>query len=230
MSKQRDKFGMLDTETANGIIEADGKLNLRYSLVYDIAVGIIDNRGRVYDCRRYICDEIFHSPLMVSAYYADKIPQYIEAINRGDIEVLPFKEIYFRVREFLKLYKVKAVIAHNAHFDVNALNNTLRYLTGSANRFFFPYGLEVWDTMKMAQDVIATKRKYLRFCLENGYMTKHKTPRPRVTAEVLYRFISGDNTFVEKHTGFDDIMIEKEIFAYCVKQHKKMRRSLLDKN
>jgi hypothetical protein len=48
----------------------------------------------------------------------------------------------------------------------------------------------------------------------------------RFTAEILFRFISKDNTFVESHTGLEDVMIEKEILAYCFKQHKKMERHL----
>ena len=57
-------------------------------------------------------------------------------------------------------------------------------------------------------------------------MTKHKIPRPRVTAEVLYRYITKDVDFIESHTGIEDVMIEKEIFAYCIKQKKKMVRKL----
>jgi hypothetical protein len=60
-------------------------------------------------------------------------------------------------------------------------------------------------------------------------MTKHQTPRVQVKAEVLYRFISGNNEFIESHTGLEDVLIEKEIFAYCVKQHKAMRRNLFEK-
>lgn len=223
---KRALYAILDTETANSFLDADGKLNLRFSLVYDIAVAIIDKKGRVYDERRFICDEIFHSPLMVSAYYAEKIPQYIERINAGELEVLPMIEIYRRVNEFLKLYEVKAVLAHNARFDVNALNNTMRYLTGSKKRYFLPYGLEVWDTQQMAHDTICKQKSYIKWCLINDYMTKHKTPRPRETAEILYRYISGDYEFVEKHTGYEDIMIEKEIFAHCIRQHKQMRKAI----
>lgn len=224
MSK-KNLYAILDTETANGYIE-DDKLCLRDSLVYDIAVAIIDKKGRVYDERRYVCDEIFHSPLMITAYYAKKIPQYIDAINAGTLKVLPFKQIFFEIRAFLKEYKVKAIMAHNARFDLNALNNTLRYLTGSALRYFFPYGVDIWDTQKMAHDTICQQKSYIKWCKDNAYMTAHKTPRPRETAEILYRYISGIEDFEEKHTGYDDIMIEKEIFAHCMRQHKKMRRSL----
>jgi hypothetical protein len=50
-----------------------------------------------------------------------------------------------------------------------------------------------------------------------------------MTAEVLYRFITKDNDFVESHTGLEDVMIEKEILAYCYRQHKKMKKELFNK-
>jgi hypothetical protein len=57
-------------------------------------------------------------------------------------------------------------------------------------------------------------------------MTKHKTPRPQVKAEVLYKYITGDNDFIESHTALEDVLIEKEILAYCFNKHQKMRKEL----
>jgi hypothetical protein len=59
-------------------------------------------------------------------------------------------------------------------------------------------------------------------------MTNHATPRPRATAEILYRYISGEDNFIESHTGLEDVMIEKEIFAKCMAQHKPMRKKLFE--
>ena len=50
-------------------------------------------------------------------------------------------------------------------------------------------------------------------------MTKHAVPRLRETAEILYRYISGNNDFVEVHKGYEDILIEKEIFVTSTKQY-----------
>ena len=69
---------------------------------------------------------------------------------------------------------------------------------------------------------------FIKFCKENGYMTNHAIPRPQLKAEVLYRYISGDNEFIESHTGLEDVEIETEILAYCYRQHKKMRRKLFE--
>ena len=78
----------------------------------------------------------------------------------------------------------------------------------------------------MANDVVAKTPTYRKFCFDNGYVTSHKTPRPQVKAEVIYRYITGDNDFIESHTGLEDVLIEKEILAYCFSKHKKMRKKL----
>ena len=57
-------------------------------------------------------------------------------------------------------------------------------------------------------------------------MTKHKTPRPRLTAEIIYRFLTNDLNFVESHTGLEDVLIEAQIFAYCMKSRKKFEKVL----
>lgn len=113
-------------------------------------------------------------------------------------------------------------------FDYNALNTTIRYFSKSKIRFFFPYGIELWDTMKMATDTVCKTKKYKEFCLENGYVYG-KNNTVRRTAEILYRYITGNNVFNEEHQGLDDTLIEKEIFVYCTSRKKKMRRKLFDK-
>ena len=78
--------------------------------------------------------------------------------------------------------------------------------------------------MKMAHDTICKTKGYRSWCEEHGFMTKHKTPRPQEKAETIYRYLIGDETFEESHTGLEDVMIEKEIFAHCMRQHKSMRK------
>ena len=93
-------------------------------------------------------------------------------------------------------------------------------------RFFFPYDTELWDTLKMARQTIGQQKTYKAFCERNGFMTNHKKPQVRLTAEVLYRYISGNLDFEENHTGLEDVMIETQILAHCFRQHKKMEKRL----
>ena len=78
-----------------------------------------------------------------------------------------------------------------------------------------PWGTEIIDTLKLARNTFGKDPQYIAWCKENGYMTNHETPRPRLTAEILYRYITGDNEFEESHTGLEDVEIEIEIFLKC---------------
>lgn len=218
---------VLDTETCpidkdfNGVAPTN-------MWVYDCGWAVVDKRGNVYKTRSFVNADIFlnEKNLMKSAYYANKIPQYWEDIKDGKRILTSFYNIRKALMEDIKEFEVKEVFAHNAFFDYGTLNTTQRWLTKSKYRYFFPYEIDVCDTLKMSRDVIAKMPTYKRFCAENGYLTKNG--QPRLTAEIIYRYITKDTDFIENHTGLEDVMIEKEILAYCYKQHKKMRKKLWD--
>ena len=229
MDKRINYIIGLDTETANGIM-VDEKLDLSQSLVYDLGWAITDRKGRIYETKSFVVREIFIGmrDVMQSAYYADKIPAYWEDIKSGRRKLANFLTIR---REFLKdaeKYGVTQFFAHNARFDLNALNNTIRYITKSEKRYFFPYGSEIWDTLKMARQTVGQQKSYKSYCVNNSYLTKHKVPQVRLTAEILYRYITGNEEFSESHTGLEDVLIETAIMAHCFRQHKKMDKCLFN--
>ena len=168
----------------------------------------------------------YKKDLMETAYYADKLPTYRDEIWDGEREVFDIMETRERVHKLFKDEGITVVCAHNARFDINALNNTVRDATNGKVRYFFPYGVEVWDTLKMAQQILKNMPTYRKFCEDNGFMTNHAVPRPRYTAEVIYRFITKDTGFEEAHTGLRDVEIEAQILAYFIRQHKKMDKVL----
>lgn len=204
----------MDTETCNGVMR-DDKLDLRDSLVYDIGWQVVDRNGKVYEKRSFVVVEVFCGmpDIMAEAYYADKIPQYWEDILKGTRVLTSLYNIREALKADIEKYNVKYIFAHNARFDYNALNTTERYLTKSKYRYFIPYGIEIWDTMKMARTSVQKLDSYKQFCRDNDYITARG--QCRVTAEVLYRYITNDNTFMEAHTGLQDVEIETEIMKYC---------------
>ena len=215
IDRRKSYYIVFDTETANGLDDP---------IVYDLGFAVIDKNGNVYEKHSFVIGEVFFGmkELMQSAYYAEKIPQYIEQIKKGERKVVSLYTARKIFAKACKEYNVKAVIAHNARFDYRSTSKTQRYLTKSKYRFFLPYGIEIWDTMKMANDTICKQVHYKEFCYNNGYLTKNG--RVRKTAEILYRYISGEHDFIESHTGLEDVMIEKEIFVHCLRQHKPMRK------
>ena len=230
MDKRKNYYMVLDTETCNGLLVND-KLDLSCSLVYDIGYAIIDKKGNIYKKASYLVKEIFldERTLMNSAYYANKIPQYFIDIQEGKRIIDRMYNIRQSILKDCTDYNIKAIVAHNARFDYNALNITLRWLTKSKYRWFFPYNMPIYDTMAMCLDTIAKESGYKEFCQRKGYMTNHKNPRVRVTAEIIYKYISGNYDFIESHTGLEDVLIELEIFVCCLAKHKKMKKEIFSK-
>lgn len=221
---------VLDCETAPCDVELDEVTPINM-LAYDIGWVVTDKRGNIYKTRSFVNADVFlgEKELMKSAYYADKIPQYWEGIFNGERILTSFYNIRKALLQDIAEYDIEQVFAHNMRFDYGSLNNTERWLTKSKYRYFFPKDVNICDTLKLARQLIAPMPTYKKFCEENGYMTKHKTPRVRLTAEVLYRFISGCEDFEEEHKGLEDCMIEKEILAYCYRKHKPMNPLLWEK-
>ena len=216
---------VLDTETCPLDKDFEG-VDPNNMWVYDIGYAIVDKRGKVYRERSFINADIFLNEklLMNSSYYANKIPQYWEDIKSGKRVLTSFYNIRKTLLEDIAEFEVEEIYAYNMRFDYLSLNNTERWLTKSQYRYFLTKDLVICDIMKMARDVIAPMPTYKRFCEEHGYMTKNN--RVQLKAETLYKFITKDLDFIESHTGLEDVMIEKEILAYCYRQHKAMRRKL----
>ena len=203
---KNDRFIVLDTETTNSIDDP---------LCYDVGFAVVDTLGNVYEKYSFVVADIFlDKELMSSAYFADKIPQYWEDIKKGTRELKTFFNIKKAFADCVKRNNVKIILAHNARFDYRSLTLTQRFLTSSKYRYFFPLGIEIWDTLKMSRAVLNNSEEYNEFCYSNDYLTKNLCKR--FTAEIIYRFITGNNAFIESHTGLEDVMIEKEIFVYCI--------------
>lgn len=208
-------FLMVDTETFGSFTEP---------ICYDIGLAVIDKSGKVYAKYSFVVLDTFLGMMeqAKTAYYADKFPQYHIDIKNGTRKLTQFSIIRQVVNTLLLKYNIHDVVAHNACFDCLSLNNTARVLGYNS---FFIHHVEWWDTLQMVADTIAKQKTYINWCKANNYMTKHYIPRPQMKAEVVYRYISGKYDFIESHTGLEDVMIEKEIFTHCIRQHKKMRHT-----
>lgn len=203
----------MDSETAE-TPKVDGQLDVGNGQVYDLGLMVIDDEGKIYEKISLINEDVFFRmpQSMQEAYFADKIPQYLEDMRMGKHKIVNSWQMYRIFHELCQKYNISAVVAHNAYFDIKVLNATMRYQTKSRCRWFIPWGMEVIDTLKLARNTFAKDPQYVTFCKENGYMTNHEKPRPRLTAEILYKYITGCYEFEESHTGLEDVEIEAQIF------------------
>lgn len=203
-----EKYIVLDTETTNSLDDP---------IVYDIGWAVVDKNGKVYQSYSFVVADIFLDlQLMESAYFKEKIPNYWKEIKNGERILARFSNIRKVFCDCAKAYNVTKFFAHNMRFDYRSVNLTQRFLTSSKYRYFFPYGAEICDTLKMARQVLKENVDYDNFCYNNNFLTKRGCKR--YTAEIIYRFITNNLQFEEEHTGLADVLIEKEILAYCFQQ------------
>lgn len=207
---------MLDTETTNDI---------ECPICYDVGYQIFTLGDGVLCEKSFVNADIFlDKEMMENAYFADKIPQYWDEITEGKRQLRKWYNIRKELREDCQKYGVEIICAHNARFDYLSLHTTQRYITTSKYRWVLPYGIEWYDTLKMSREVLGNCDEYKSFCDAHGYRTKNG--QLRMTAEIIYQFLTGNTDFVEAHTGLEDVKIEREIFKYCVSQNPEINGTL----
>lgn len=208
---------VIDIETANHANDA---------LAYDVGIAVVDRYGNIYATYSFVCYDIFEleKELMDSAYYARKIPEYYVGLANGERTMATLYEIREVIHSLCAEYDIKAILAYNAHFDMSGLNRTQRYVTKSKYRYFFPYGIPVHCIWHMACQTICSQKKYYNFCIENDFVSN--SGNIKTSAECVYAFLTNNPNFEEEHKGLEDVLIEAEIFAECIKKHKKMNRNI----
>lgn len=208
---------MIDENTVVMILDTETTNDIECPIVYDVGYQIFTLRDGVLCEKSFVNADVFlDRELMGSAFFLDKIPIYWDEITEGTRELRKWKNIKKNLAKDVKEFGVSVACAHNAAFDNRALNTTQRYLTCSKWRWFLPYGLTWWDTLKMSRQVLKQNEDYSNFCIANDYITKNN--QLRYTAEIIYRWLTDNVEFEEHHTGLEDVRIERKIFEYLVKQ------------
>lgn len=210
---------VIDVETAN---------SLEQPFVYDIGGCVADKQGRIYETFSFVIRDIFvyERALMQTAYYAEKIPEYVFDIKENKRIMIDFYNARMYILNLMRKYNITDVAAYNAHFDRNALDITQRWLTKSKYRYFFPYGTNFICIWNMACQTICQRITYKEFCERNNLTSNRKgAPNAKnysTSAETVYRYLMNNPSFEEKHKGYDDVIIETEIMKRCFKSHKAM--------
>lgn len=210
---------ILDVETTNNQIGVKGAPN--DGLVYDLGFTVADKQGNVYAKRSFAIKEIFDwKELMDTAYYKNKLPKYYEKIRKGEMKKVSIWEARKSIKSAMEYFNITEVYAFNANFDYTTLNNTVRYLSGSACRWFFKYGTKICDIWHIACQTLGLQKT---FQWEN---VRNANGNLITNAERMYAYLSQDFDFEEEHTGLADALIETQILARCFKTHKSIDKSI----
>lgn len=202
---------LVDVETANDI---------DCPFTYDISTRLINNDGKILTQHAFVVRDVFNDmrELVKQAYYAEKIPAYIDALQAHNKQMYSFMGARRLLLNEMAEHNCKTVVAYNTRFDRNALNNTLRYLTKSRFRWFFPYDTDFMCIWNMACQTVCQTDEYKEFAETNNFISNCGR-NYRATAETVYAFLTGNPDFIEQHQGADDVKIEQEIMFHCLQNY-----------
>lgn len=192
------------------------------ALVYDLG-WIVTDGETVYERRSIIiADTFFQAAIMESAYYAEKLPQYHAGIG-SDWSVMSLRMARELFAEDCETYDVRDVWAYNCSYDYAALNHSTFIYSNGFVSHFFPETVAVRDIWTAAGSTICATPKFVRWCIDNGYVSKKGNPS--TTAETVYRYIV-DNDFIEAHTALADCEIECEILMRVKRRKQKFNHNV----
>lgn len=196
---------VLDTETL-GVFDAR---------VYDLGYVVANlTDGKIIKARDYIAREVYDNPaLMKTAYYANKLPIYEKRLADGYCKKMNWSYILRILARDIKKYGVDGIYAYNSRFDTRSIATTCEKYGVKTN----PTADGIIDIWKGITDPHITQTEdYINFCRVNGFMTKHKRPRPQAKAETLFRYITKQTDFIEEHTALEDSKIELEVLRFAL--------------
>lgn len=209
---------VFDTETTN----CDSK-----PFCYNVGWVIINNDGEIVAKRDYVVEQIWHNiPLFSTAYYAEKRPLYVKAMRSRATKMDKWGYIMGAMCRDIKRYNVQYAYAHNSPFDDRVFDfNTDYFHTKNPLDT-----ITLCDIRGFAMSVLENDEDFKAWCEENNALTE--SGNYSTTAENLYRYIMGDNDFIEAHTALADSIIEAKILAWCaergedITQPKEAKRAL----
>lgn len=191
------KIIVLDTET----------LGLQNPTIYELGFVVYDTEtNAIIKERDYLIKQVYDNlELFNTAYYSSKRPIYEEMLVSKLIKRVYWGYALNMLLKDIEKYNVSEIYAYNSRFDKNAINHTIQALKGAKG-----FESDILDIMNYIQPIVSTQ-DYQDFCESNGYMTKHKTPRPQKKAETLYRYLTNNTDFIEDHMALLDSQIELTI-------------------
>lgn len=208
-------IAVIDTE-ATPIVA--GVVDGKQSMTYDFGYVIVDDSFNIVKRGNAIIEDVFSNPqLMKNAYYRSKLSWYYETMrdNKSISECINFNDALNNFRRDIKAFEVNDVYAYNCKFDRQTLNFTLAQCSNGFAHYFMPYKTVWHDIWDIAQSITGTK-KYVDFCLENGYVTKQKYPLTKV--DTVGKFLWGIG-YTEKHTALSDATDEMNILKVAFEHY-----------
>lgn len=132
---------------------------------------------------------------MKKAYYYEKMPLYLQMLDKSEITIKPFAEIVQILQKDIHDYNVKFACAYNINFDLNAFMETTQLIYPNKFKMLFAHtksgkwrpdvenffnkyiakkDLEILDIWTMACQTLCSQKTFQTFYLEETPRRKYK--------------------------------------------------------
>lgn len=196
-------FAIIDTETLGGAAQT-------HCPTYHCAGIAFSKMEEVSRINIVVLENL----MLDNAFYGQFKKEYYRDLLHNPSTVICYTEEEAKAifTQWLIENNISCACAHNSGFDFNKT-----FVAECID------GMEFIDTWLAFFETIGQYRKYNKFCCENGFVTAKGSIQ--MTAEVCYRFLSGELDFVEEHTALADCEIEMEILKAIWNTHRKFTRN-----
>lgn len=206
----RKYYMIMDTETAG---------TTQYPIAYNIGWIVTDKKGNEYETRSFLIKELWvdRKQLVEECFYKSKLPEYKRQLKKGEISILPLKDIMSLIDRDMEKYGCQ-IGAYNMSFDKRAMTNVLD-ICHLRNKYFEDEK-KLFCIMNLAEQTLMKRATYFHFCEKYNLFTDKGNLL--TGAESCYKYVTYNPYFVEKHMALEDVRIEKDIFIHVLRQKKKM--------
>lgn len=215
MGKQDKKYFLIvDTESTHKIKGV--------SYCFDFAAVVIDKKGNILHKISCVIDDykhykLFHDDTLTSFFSRKSLEKrhqfYIDAMKKGEVQKYTVEQVNGWLDKVKLNYPGITLVAYNLQFDLNICHNSNIDLQGRFDR-----KLCLWA---LSCKLIAGRKGYIAFCMKNRFFSAKSVMK--TSAETIYCYIINDAYFKEKHTAFEDVLIERNILIYLLKQKKSLQ-------
>lgn len=219
--KRRKNVMLLD-------VESIGTVN---KTAYDIAFIVCNSQGDLLYQSSTLVKQIFcDQDEMSTAYYHKKnYNKYLCQLSTQETYIKPLKAIIDEMRKVALEYNVKEFLCYNTAFDVRSLVDTcIRYkviddvcytntsmvdFTKTFTEKILQKDVKVSCLWHTFCDLMKNNEDYKKFCKDNGFVSK--AGNYQTSAEVAFKYISGNLEYDEPHQGLGDLKTcELSIYKY----------------
>jgi len=199
---KKNIYCVFDTET----------IGIDKKWVYDLGLVIIAKTGRPLYRKRWIIEEVMNIPNIAEiAFYGKKIKTFYK-----NFQPVTFALAREEFRDIMTYFDVNCIVAYNLQFDMSAIKQTLE-LTRIGNRFL-NYPVDYFDLWNASCNSFFQQKLFKEVATAQNWLTEKGNFQ--TSAEIAYRYITGNYNFIESHTALEDADIEATILQEICRQKK----------